>query len=267
MVVAGFDSDIRNYIKSALRRQYNIRTCADSRNAWGIISTTVPDAVITGLDSSGSGSLELCSKIKHNPGTNHIPVIILSSSNDEESAEESTRIGADLYLKLPVSIERLRGSLSNAIAARETIRNKCANEIHCDYDQIKLDGKPGNFIDDVIAIIHRNIGNPDFTVAGLSREAGISRVHLNRKLKDTINISPGNLIRSIRMKHAAYLLIHNDANISDVSECTGFSSPSYFTCSFHDYFGMTPKEFLAKYRGCKDPATLDKLLGSDWRQV
>lgn len=267
VVVAGFDSDIRNYIKSALRRQYNIRTCADSRNAWGIISTTVPDAVITGLDSSGSGSLELCSKIKHNPGTNHIPVIILSSSNDEESAEESTRIGADLYLKLPVSIERLRGSLSNAIAARETIRNKCANEIHCDYDQIKLDGKPGNFIDDVIAIIHRNIGNPDFTVAGLSREAGISRVHLNRKLKDTINISPGNLIRSIRMKHAAYLLIHNDANISDVSECTGFSSPSYFTCSFHDYFGMTPKEFLAKYRGCKDPATLDKLLGSDWRQV
>lgn len=268
IVVAGFDSEIRNYIKSALRRQYNIRSCADTRNAWGIISTTIPDAVITGLDSSGANSLELCSKIKHNPGTNHIPVIILSTSDDEESAEESTRIGADLYLKLPISIERLRGSLANAIAARETIRSKCTNEIHCDYDQLKLESKAGgNFIEEVISIIHNNISNPDFTVANLSREAGISRVHLNRKLKDTLNISPGNLIRSIKMKHAAYLLIHNDANIADVSGCVGFSSPSYFTSSFHDYFGMTPKEFLGKYRGCTDPDTLDKLLGSDWRRM
>ncbi len=268
IVVAGFDSDIRNYLKSSLRRQYNIRTCADSRNAWGIISTTIPDAVITGLDSAGASSLELCSKIKHNPGTNHIPVIILSTSDDEESAEESTRTGADLYLRLPVSIERLRGSLANAISAREAIRSKYTNEIHCDYDRIKLEGKAGgNFIDEVISIIHSNIGNPDFTVADLSREAGISRVHLNRKLKDALNISPGNLIKSIKMRHAAYLLINNDASIADISGSTGFSSPSYFTSSFRDYFGMTPKEFLGKYRGCTDPDTLDKLLGSDWRQV
>ena len=119
----------------------------------------------------------------------------------------------------------------------------------------------------MISIIHSNIGNPDFTVADLSREAGISRVHLNRKLKDALNISPGNLIKSIKMRHAAYLLINNDASIADISGSTGFSSPSYFTSSFRDYFGMTPKEFLGKYRGCTDPDTLDKLLGSDWRQV
>ena len=268
IVVAGFDSEIRNYLKSALRRQYNIRACADTRNAWGIISTTIPDAVITGMDSSGGNSLELCSKVKHNPGTNHIPVIILSTSNDDENAEESTRTGADLYLKLPVSIEMLRGSLANVISTRETIRSKYANEIHCDYEQIKLEGKAGgNFIDEVTAIIHRNISNPDFTVTSLSREAGISRVHLNRKLKDALNISPGSLIKTIKMRHAAYLLIHNDANISDVSGSVGFTSPSYFTSSFHEYFGMTPKEFLSKYRGCTDPDTLDKLLGSDWRQA
>ena len=268
IVVTGFESEIRNYLKSALRQQYNIRACADTKNAWGIISTTVPDAVITGFDTGGANGLELCARIKHNPDTNHIPVIILSTNDDEESAEESTRTGADLYLRLPVSIERLRGSLANVISARETIRNKYTNEVRYDYGQIKPEVKGGgSFIEDVTSIINRNIGNSDFTVNDLSREAGISRVHLNRKLKDALNVSPGNLIRSIKMKQAAYLLIHNDVNIAEVAKCVGFTSPSYFTSSFHDYFGMTPKEFLGKYRGCTDQDTLDRLLGKNWKQA
>lgn len=268
IVVTGFESEIRNYLKSVLRQQYNIRACADTKNAWGIISTTVPDAVITGMDSGGANGLELCSRIKHNPDTNHIPVIILSTNDDEETAEESTRTGADLYLRLPVSIERLRGSLANVISARETIRNKYTNEVRYDYGQIKPEGKGGgNFIEDVTSIINRNIGNPAFTVNDLSREAGISRVHLNRKLKDALNVSPGNLIRSIKMKQAAYLLIHNDVSIAEVARCVGFTSPSYFTSSFHDYFGMTPKEFLGKYRGRTDPGTLERLLGRDGKQA
>ena len=266
IVVAGIDSEIRSYLKLALRSSYNIRACSDIRNAWGIISTTIPDVVITGTETGGINGIELCAKIKHNPGTNHIPVIILSADNGEEYAEECTRNGADLFLSLPVSLERLRGSLANVISARETIRNKCTNEVHCDYGQLKPESKSaGDFISEVSGIIHRNISNPAFTVADLSREAGISRVHLNRKLKEALNISPGSLIRSIRMKQAAYLLIHNEVSISDVAGHTGFASPSYFTSSFREYFGMTPKEFLGSYRECKDPDTLDRLFGKDWR--
>lgn len=69
------------------------------------------------------------------------------------------------------------------------------------------------------------------------------------------------------MKQAAYLLIHNDVSIAEVARCVGFTSPSYFTSSFHDYFGMTPKEFLGKYRGCTDQDTLDRLLGKNWKQA
>ena len=69
------------------------------------------------------------------------------------------------------------------------------------------------------------------------------------------------------MKQAAYLLIHNDVSIAEVARCVGFTSPSYFTSSFHDYFGMTPKEFLGKYRGRTDPGTLERLLGRDGKQA
>jgi len=88
---------------------------------------------------------------------------------------------------------------------------------------------------------------------------GMSRVHLNRKLKETAGISPSSLIKSTRMKQAAYLLVHDKVNISEVAYRVGFSTPSYFSSSFREYFGMTPKEFVSKYIHSDDPEALDKL--------
>lgn len=98
----------------------------------------------------------------------------------------------------------------------------------------------------------------EFSVEELSHEVGMSHVHLNRKLKETMNISPSNLIKSMRLKQAAFLLINHKVNISEVAYRVGFSTHSYFSNSFHDYFGMTPKEFVAKYMDCKDEETLKK---------
>lgn len=101
--------------------------------------------------------------------------------------------------------------------------------------------------------------NTEFSVEELSHAVGMSRVHLNRKLKEIMNISPSNLIRSIRLKQAAYLLINNKVNISEVAYKVGFSTHSYFSNSFHDYFGMTPKEFVTKYADCSDKEMLKKI--------
>ena len=48
-------------------------------------------------------------------------------------------------------------------------------------------------------------------------------------------------------------------NISEVAYRVGFSTPSYFSSSFREYFGMTPKEFVSKYIHSDDPEALDKL--------
>ena len=73
---------------------------------------------------SGMDGLELCRKIRHNPVTNHIPVIILTSSTDETSHLESIDSGADRFLSKPLSIELLRSSIAQVIASRDTMRGK-----------------------------------------------------------------------------------------------------------------------------------------------
>ena len=128
-----------------------------------------------------------------------------------------------------------------------------------DFSAMKMDSNSDKLIAKVIQSIKDNIENPDFGVEMLSGEVGISRVHLNRKLKECLGTSPSSLIKSLRLKQAAYLLVHNKVNISEVAYKVGFSTHSYFSSSFHDYFGMTPKEFVAKYSGSPEDEFLKKL--------
>ena len=264
IVIVDADSEMRAYLRMELSKIYNVKSCANGKSAWGIISTTIPDAVITDLSIEGMDGLELCSRIKRNPGTNHIPVIIMSSRTDETSEQKCSESGADTFLTKPLSIELLKSSLSNAIATRDTLRGKFTTGIQYNYDDMKMNVRSGTQVmDNIMEVIRENLDNPDFSVENLSKEVGMSRVHLNRKLKETMNISPSDLIRSMRLKQAAWLLIHNEATVSEVSYRIGFSSPSYFSNAFHKYFGMSPKEFLAKYRDCKDEDTLNRIFGNN----
>ena len=79
--------------------------------------------------------------------------------------------------------------------------------------------------------------------AALCADVGISRVHLDRKLKE-FDLEPLSvLIRKCRMKQAARLLADNNVNVSEVAYRIGFSSHSYFSSSFREFFGLSPKAF------------------------
>ena len=259
VVIVDDDPEIRDYLLAELRSQYNVKTFRGAQDAWADISTTQPDAVVTDLVMSGMDGLELCRRIRHNPVTNHIPVIILTSSSDESSHQESIDSGADRFLAKPLSIDLLRSSIAQVISARDTMRGKFSGGTHFDYDEVKVASAGADLMDRVMEVVKRNLDNPEFGVEDLSREVGMSRVHMNRKLKEALGISPSSLIKSTRMKQAAYLLVHDKVNISEVAYRVGFSTPSYFSNSFRSYFGLSPKEFVVKYADVTEREELDKL--------
>ena len=133
-------------------------------------------------------------------------------------------------------------------------------KVNYDYSQMKVNSAESKFVEKIIADIKENLDNSNYSVEDLSRSIGMSRVHLNRKLKETLNVSPSLLIKSIRLKQAAYLLINNKVNVSEVAYMVGFSTHSYFSSSFREYFGMTPKEFVAAFANSKDDESLKRML-------
>lgn len=95
--------------------------------------------------------------------------------------------------------------------------------------------------------------------AAICADVGISRVHLNRKFKEFGLEPPSVLIRKCRMKQAARLLAENKVNVSEVAYRIGFSSHSYFSSSFREFFGLSPKEFVTRLQENPDDESLRKL--------
>ena len=244
-----------------LRKHFNVETCSDADEAWAKVVGTQPDAVVTDIITGGSmDGTGLCEKIRRNPTTSLIPVLILTSQWDDDTIRRCTESGADRYLVKPVPVDLLRSTVQQVISTREAIRNKYTNDVAYDYAEITMSSADDSFLPRTVDIIKANIGDPSFGVEELSREIGMSRVHLNRKLKETISLSPGTLIKSLRLKQAAYLLVNNKVNISEVAYKVGFSTHSYFSSTFKDYFGLPPKEFVAKYSDPAKKEELDRLL-------
>jgi CheY-like chemotaxis protein len=223
LILVDDNAEMRRYLKMELRNQFNIETCASAEEAWKRIVGTIPDAVVTDFITGGEmDGADLCGKIKHNPSTNLVPVLILSSQWDEETLRKCTENGADRYLVKPVPVDLLRTSIQQAISTREAIRNKYTSDMSYDYEEITIPSAEKMFLPKVVETIKAHISDPDFGVEELSREIGMSRVHMNRKLKESINISPSSFIKSIKLKQGAYLLVNNKVNISEVAYRVGY---------------------------------------------
>lgn len=105
-----------------------------------------------------------------------------------------------------------------------------------------------HFVSEVIEIIKKNVQDPNFSVSNLADELLVSRSYLHGKLKEISGNSPGELIRSIRLKNAAHMLKTSKHNIQEVAFLNGFNDPKYFSRSFKSAYGISPKQYKQKYR-------------------
>lgn len=105
---------------------------------------------------------------------------------------------------------------------------------------VKADGE---FTKRVRELIKDNISDPNFDVESIAALTGLSRIHVNRKLKAEGSDSPSALIKSARMSMASELLRQHTFTVSEISSRCGFRTPSYFATAFRDYFGVSPSDF------------------------
>ena len=99
-----------------------------------------------------------------------------------------------------------------------------------------------DFLNQFKYYLEKRISDPDLNVVDVAKELSLSRVQLYRKVKSLSNYSPNELIRIIRLKKASYLLSTN-IPIAEVAYQTGFSSASYFTKCFKEFYGLNPSEY------------------------
>ena len=106
--------------------------------------------------------------------------------------------------------------------------------------------EPGEFTKLVIGLVKEHLSDPDFGVETIAEITGMSRIHVNRKLKSEGAPAPSAMVKKERMDKAEQLLRSGQYSIADISKLCGFRTPAYFATAFKDFYGCTPTEFLSK---------------------
>lgn len=254
------DEEWGKMLAKMLSPDFDCTVESDSEKAWQRIVSVMPDAIVSDYLMPGIDGEELCRRLRRTPETNHILFIVVSSESDEAVKQRLIEAGADNYLCKPINIPLLKTTLAHSIQMRDVLCTKYRIAAHSDFETTNVESSDSMFIERVTECISKNLENPAFCVEDLCDAVEISRAHMNRKLKKLLNTTPGNLIKSMRLKHAAYMLVYNRFNVSDVAFRLGYSSHSYFTISFRDYYGMTPTFFVYFYSKEENREALRKLI-------
>lgn len=98
----------------------------------------------------------------------------------------------------------------------------------------------------VMELVVSHLANPSYGVEEVAADLSLSRIHVNRKLKAETGYSPSAVFKFIRMDHVSKLLLEGKLSIAEVAKSSGFSSASYFSTAFKDYFNISPSEFVAR---------------------
>lgn len=238
------DPSILNYLTEILSPEYNILRAANGVEGLETAISELPDCVITDIMMPEMDGTEMCKRIKANPATCDIPVIILTAKTSIEQRVEGIAGGADSYIPKPFNIEHLRTRVSKLIELRKAMRDKYSGKLEVNDGTVKVKSADDKLLVKVEELVSTQLANPELTVELIAQEIGVSRSHLHRKLKQLTNQNPSDYIKNTRLRHAAYLLSNKNIAVSEACYATGFSSLSHFSNSFKEYFGISPTKYV-----------------------
>ena len=240
------NADIRSYIAGHLKNEYHTVTAKDGLDGLEKATSQIPDLIISDVMMPNMNGIELCSAIKTNELTNHIPIILLTVRASDDSKIEGLDIGADDYITKPFEIKELKARIRNLIEQRRQLQRKYNRGYGLQPSEIASSSADERFLKKTLSLLEANISESNFGVEQLAGALSVHRTQLYRKLRAITGQTAVEFIRSVRLNRAAQLLQNKHDNIAQIAYEVGFSNPSYFSSSFYKQFGMYPTEYVKK---------------------
>lgn len=233
---------LREFISATLSVRFRTMTASNGEDGILLAGEFLPDLVITDLMMPKMDGYEVCSKIKTQELTSHIPVIMLTAKTGVDNRIKGWEAGADAYLSKPFETAELIALVNSLIAIRLQLQERYRREEAWKPAPSSLPPQELPFIAKIRNVINLHLDNELFGVDLLCDAVGLSKAQLHRKLKSTIGHTPGDLIRMIRLQQALQLLRSGELNVAEIGYKVGFSSLTSFSTSFSNYFGYAPRD-------------------------
>ncbi|MDO6434895.1 two-component regulator propeller domain-containing protein [Flavitalea sp. BT771] len=241
-------AEIRQYLYRLFSSQYLLYTADNGVEGFQLAEEHIPDLIISDINMAGMDGIELCTKIKQSEFLGHIPVILLTAATTSETKLKGIEGGADDYFTKPFDSEHLMARVEAVLKNRNVLQRYFLDSITLKESTVKVPKEYQDFLRKCIAVIEENIDNEEFTMKKFSKAMGMSHSRLNQKVKAISGQRLNAFIRSIRLRRAAVLMLTENVNVSQAAFQVGISDSRYFREQFVGIFGITPSEYIKKYR-------------------
>lgn len=241
------DADTAAFSKSVLQENFQVAHAKNGLEAIELIRENLPDIVLSDIMMPEKDGIELLQEIRTDELTSHLPVVLFSAKASLESRLKGLQHGADAYISKPFSPEELKLTIQNLLATVQRNKEAYKDAIHSEKTFEERIKSQNAYVNKIISCIIGNIDNQDYSVTELSNDMSVSRSQLHRKLTALTGFSTTSFISMIRLEKAKDLLLNNEGNITEIAYKCGFSSQSYFTKSFTEYFGKSPSQFVKNH--------------------
>jgi len=250
------NEDFRFYLKDNLRSHYSIIEATDGKEGWRKALAEHPDLIVSDISMPMMNGIDLCKKILADERTHQIPVILLTAMTGEGAELKGLQTGAIDYIIKPFNFELLLSKIRNVLAHSDTVRKTYQRQVQATPAAVQIESADEAFVKNVLEVIEKNMGNPEFSVGELSVKFHASRSTFYKRLLLLTGKTPIEFIRHIRLKRAAELLEKSQLTVSEIAYSVGFNNPKNFSQYFKMEFDRIPSAYRSEKKNGHQQETM-----------
>jgi signal transduction histidine kinase/DNA-binding response OmpR family regulator/ligand-binding sensor domain-containing protein len=257
ILVVDDDEEIGKYIMSELGTYYRITAVTGAREALRYLLSANPDRqfdlVVSDVMMPEMDGFTFLRMVKTNMNISHVPVVMLTSKADVANRLEGLEKGADAYLAKPFDMDELHVVINNLISKSLHLKGKFSGAQQQKEKVVakEVKGNDELLMERIMKAVNTHLSDSDFNVDMLTREVGISRAQLHRKMKELTGLPVSEFIRNIRLEQAVRLLKEQKINVTQVAYSVGFSNVAHFSTVFRKQFGVSPSEYIEQHHSAE----------------
>ncbi|WP_199120353.1 two-component regulator propeller domain-containing protein [Pedobacter sp. ASV28] len=245
VLVVEDNDDLRSFLRNKLLVHYQVETANNGLLGLQKAKEIMPDLILSDIMMPEMDGVAMLDKLKNEPATSHIPVILLTAKHAIESQIEGLKYGADYYLTKPIKMELLEVAMGNILKRRQQfVQSLVDKEEPIEAQETYITSYDKEFLEKIIQIVEDKLDDDQFNIDYVADNMAMSRSAFFKKLKSLTNLAPVEFVRDLRLKKAKAMFDMGEENISFVAYAIGFSNPKYFSTCFRNKYRQTPSEYL-----------------------
>ncbi|GGB20691.1 hybrid sensor histidine kinase/response regulator transcription factor [Puia dinghuensis] len=240
--------EILEYLRRLFEQQYVVMEASSGEEGLALAEDQMPDLIISDVQMGDMDGITLCTRIKNSETLGHIPVILLTAATSDEMRLKGLQGGADDYITKPFDAHLLQTKVDTVLRNRNILQKYFFDSITLRESTVKVPVGYKHFLAKCIQVVEDNIDKEDFNIKKFAKAMGMSHRALYHKIKSISGQSAVAFIRQIRLRRSAVLMLREEMNINQAAFQVGMGDVKYFREQFIKTFGMTPSEYIKKYR-------------------